>query len=125
MFLSESPSTEDYCNTAQPVGLTLAENERLRKLKDNDVNYYGFICSQAYLDWHKSIEGKILTSDIYDSPYFGMQPSGAYADLDKVYEAYKLQLKINQPYIKEVITTSAGISPTLILAAAAAFFFAG
>ena len=60
-----------------------------RILIDQDVNYYGFLQSTEYNNWMKSIEGQMLTMDIYDSPYFGFQGSGVYAGLDKVYEAYK------------------------------------
>ena len=108
-----------------------------RILIDQDVNYYGFLQSTEYNNWMKSIEGQILTSDIYDSPYFGFQGSGAYADLDRVYENYKSNLLIEKNPIRiigpEIFApdpnvkkgTTGGINPALILVAAAAFFFAG
>lgn len=58
-------------------------------LTDFGVNYYGFLESNEYKNWIKSIEGQMLTSDTYDSPYFGLQPSGAFRGLDSVYETYK------------------------------------
>ena len=104
-----------------------------RILIDQDVNYYGFLQSTEYNNWMKSIEGKMLTMDVYDSPYFGFQGSGVYADLDKVYEAYRQRFvgldDIKQPVtvVTEIKRTEAspGISPLLILAAAAAAFFIG
>ena len=85
-------------------------------LIDKNVNYYGFLESKEYSDWMKSIEGQVLTMDTYDSPYFGFQGSGAYAGLDRLYESYKSNVKTG---------TTGGINPALILAVAAAFFFAG
>ena len=115
-----------------------------RILIDQDVNYYGFLKSTEYNNWMKSIEGQVLTMDIYDSPYFGFQGSGVYADLDKVYEAYRERFvgldDIKQPVdetgryeahmrqlkaeadAKILAQQNTGISPLLILAAAAAFF---
>lgn len=58
-------------------------------LTDFGLNYYGFLESKEYSDWMKSIEGQMLTSDTYDSPYFGFQSSGAYRELDLIYEAYR------------------------------------
>lgn len=108
-----------------------------RILIDQDVNYYGFLQSTEYNNWMKSIEGQMLTMDIYDSPYFGMQGSGAYASLDRLYESYKSNLLIEKNPIRiigpEIFApdpnvktgTTGGINPALILAVAAAFFFAG
>jgi hypothetical protein len=98
------------------------------KLLDQDVNYYGFLESKEHDNWMKSIEGQMLTSDIYESPYFGMMPSGAYRELDRVYEAYKISLGVDKKVFidpRERENFGGGISPALILAAAAAFFFAG
>ena len=136
-------------------------------LTDFGVNYYGFLESNEYKNWIKSIEGQMLTSDTYDSPYFGFQPSGAYREMDRVYEAYRQRFVgldditvSDETYRRELAQreaskgcppkypdysdtfnscigytdrgiivgpkpTSPGISPLLILAAAAAFFFAG
>ena len=100
-------------------------------LVDQDVDYYGFLTSEEFKGIQDYLIG-YLPMDIYDSPYFG-QGSGAYRELDKVYEAYRQRFvgldDIRQPVtvISELKRTdaSAGISPALILAAAAAFFFAG
>jgi hypothetical protein len=129
-------------------------------LTDFGVNYYGFLESEEYKNWLKSIEGQILTSDMYNSPYFGFQSSGAYSELDRIYEIYKANYLLSgtfdpikvisqqecpdgylyfnescvrgldpidptDPTIKRVTTTASTISPALILAVAAAFFFAG
>ena len=108
-----------------------------RILIDQDVNYYGFLESKEYSDWMKSIEGQMRTMDAYDSPYFGFQGSGAYAGLDRLYENYKSNLLIEKNPIRiiepEIFApdpnvktgTTGGINPALILAVAAAFFFAG
>jgi hypothetical protein len=102
-------------------------------LTDNDVNYYGFLQSKEYDEVYEAVLMQPVQSmDVYDSPYFG-QGSGAYRELDKVYEAYRQRFvgldDIRQPVtvVSELKRTdaSAGISPALILAAAAAFFFAG
>jgi hypothetical protein len=99
-----------------------------RILIDQDVNYYGFLKSTEYNNWMKSIEGQMLTMDVYDSPYFGFQGSGAYAGLDRLYEAYKSNLPIDitqpDPNVKRVTSTTSTINPLLILAAAA-FFIGG
>ena len=92
-------------------------------LIDKNVNYYGFLESKEYSDWMKSIEGQMLTMDAYDSPYFGFQSSGAYAGLDRLYESYKSNIFAPDPNVKT--GTTGGINPALILAVAAAFFFAG
>ena len=90
-------------------------------LQDPAINYYGFLDSKEYTDWIESIKDQTLTTDIYDSPYFGLMPSSAYRQMDLIYEAYLTDKGIKvQPK-----TTSPGINPMLILAAAAAFFFAG
>ena len=113
MFLNETRSKDQYFETP--------------KLIDQDVDYYGFLKSKEY----KNIEDYVMQympMDVYDSPYFGLG-SGAYREMDRVYEAYKSELPIDilqpDPNVKRVTTTSAGTSPALILAAAAAFFFAG
>ena len=102
-------------------------------LTDNDVNYYGFLDSKEYQEVYKNVLMQPVQSiDVYDSPYFG-QGNGAYRELDKVYEAYRQRFigldDIRQPVtvISELKRTdaSAGISPALILAAAAAAFFIG
>jgi len=103
-------------------------------LIDQDVDYYGFLASQEFKNMQDYIM-QYVPMDVYDSPYFG-QGSGAYRELDKVYEAYRQRFvgldDTRQPVtvISELKRTDAGagagISPLLILAAvAAAFFFAG
>ena len=111
-------------------------------LVDQDVDYYGFLTSDEFKGIQDYLIG-YLPMDVYDSPYFG-QGSGAYRELDKVYEAYRAkfvnrvfpgedldELKLNRVFPSEDLDelkrtdASAGISPALILAAAAAFFFAG
>lgn len=103
--------------------------ERDQKLLDYNVDYYGFFQSTEYDNWMESIKGKTLTMDMYDSPYFGMQSSGAYRELDRVYEAYKSQIDLLDPNLitKRVTTTTTAstINPMLILAVAAAAFFIG
>jgi len=89
-------------------------------VQDPAINYYGFLDSKEYTNWVKSIEGQTLTTDIYDSPYFGLMPSGAYREMDLIYEAYLTDKGISI----QSKTTSPGINPALLLAAAA-FFFAG
>ena len=100
-------------------------------LIDQDVDYYGFLASQEFKNLQDYIM-QYMPMDVYVSPYFG-QGSGAYRELDKVYEAYRQRFvgldDIRQPVtvigdLKRTVA-SAGISPALILAAAAAFFFAG
>ena len=107
--------------------------ERDQKLLDYNVDFYGFFQSTEYDNWMESIKGQTLTMDMYDSPYFGMQSSGAYRELDRIYEAYRARFvdldDIRQPVtvITELKRTDAspGISPMLILAAVAAYFIAG
>lgn len=99
-------------------------------LIDQDVDYYGFLTSDEFKASQDYLIG-YLSMDVYVSPYFG-QGSGAYRELDKVYEAFKskvlssdarpMGLTAEQYYAKR---ETSGISPALILAAAAAFFFAG
>ena len=97
-------------------------------LVDQDVDYYGFLTSDEFKATQDYLIG-YLAMDVYDSPYFG-QGSGAYRELDKVYEAYRAKF-VNRVFPGEDLDelkrtdASAGISPALILAAAAAFFFAG
>lgn len=102
-------------------------------LIDNDVNYYDFVKSKEYQEvYNNSLSSEIQTTEAYFSPYFGSGHSG-YRELDKVYEAYR-QRFVGLDDIRQPVTVigdlkrtdaSAGISPALILAAAAAFFFAG
>ena len=104
-------------------------NSSITGLIDQDVNYYGFLESKEYSDWIKSIEGQTVPMDIYYSPYFGMQSSGVYRELDNVYEDYrqsvKSSLSIEKDPTRVVKTgTTGGVNTALILAAAA-FFFAG
>jgi hypothetical protein len=116
-------------------------------LTDNDVNYYGFLESKEYQEVYETVLMQPVQSmDVYDSPYFG-QGSGAYRELDKVYETYrqrfvdlndtvfdkeeflrgqqKTQEKFNEYLKSQEKQLNPGINPALILAAAAAFFFAG
>ena len=102
-------------------------------LIDNDVNYYDFQKSKEYQDvYDRILSSEIQTMDVYVSPYFG-QGSGAYRELDRIYEAYRARFvdldDIRQPVtvITELKRTDAspGISPMLILAAVAAYFIAG
>jgi len=103
------------------------------KLLDQDVDYYGFLESKEFNNWMESIKGQTRTMETYDSPYFGLQSNSAYRELDRIYETYKARFvdldDIRQPVtvITELKRTDAspGISPVLILAAAAAFFIAG
>ena len=100
-------------------------------LVDQDVDYYGFFTSDEFKGLQDYLIG-YLAMDVYDSPYFG-QGNGAFRELDKVYEAHR-QRFVGLDDIRQPVTVigdlkrtdaSAGISPALILAAAAAFFFAG
>jgi hypothetical protein len=125
MFLNSCPG-----ELPDPIGLSIDQYERNQKLIDYNVDYYGFLCTKEYKDFYKSLEGKTLTQDMYESPYFGLFVSSAYAGLDRLYESYKSNLPVDllmpDPNVKRVTTTTSTISPALILAAAAAaFFFAG
>jgi len=113
MFLNSTPKEFDV----SPIGLSQDQYLRNLKLLDYNVNYYGFLESKEYEDFYTSLEGKTLTQVMYESPYFGTFVSSAYAGLDRLYEAYKARLRADKE--------TSSISPLLILAAAAAFFFAG
>ena len=123
MFLNLSPP--NYT----PRAFFVVDNS----LIDNDVKYYDFENSKEYQEvYNNSLSSEIQTAEAYSSPYFG-QGSSAYRELDKVYEAYR-QRFVGLDDIRQPVTVigdlkrtdaSAGISPALILAAAAAFFFAG
>jgi hypothetical protein len=124
MFLNSSP------NEYTPLAFFVVDNS----LIDNDVKYYDFQKSKEYEDVYNNVlSSEIQTMDVYDSPYFG-QGNGAYRALDRAYEAYR-QRFVGLDDIRQPVTVigdlkrtdaSAGISPALILAAAAAaFFFAG
>lgn len=109
MFLNESP--KEYT----PRAFFVVDNS----LIDNDVKYYDFQKSKEYQDVYNNVlSSEIQTTEAYFSPYFG-SGNGAYRELDKVYEAYR------QRFVGMGDTRQAGINPALILAAAAAYFFAG
>jgi hypothetical protein len=56
-------------------------------LTDFGVNYYGFLESKEYKDIEDYVM-QYMPMDVYDSPYFGLG-SGAYREMDRVYEAYR------------------------------------
>jgi len=96
---------------------------------DQDVDYYGFLTSDEFKATQDYLIG-YQALDVYESPYFG-QGSGAYRELDKVYEAFKSKVLSRdarpmgltaEQYAKQ---RSLGVSPMFILVAIAAFFFAG
>jgi len=125
MFLNSCPG-----EPPESIGLSLDQYDRNQKLIDYNVEYYGFLCTKEYKDFYKSLEGKILTQDMYESPYFGSFVSSAFAGLDKLYEIYRMKF-VDLNDIKHGMVVidrspaSTGISPMLILAAAAAAFFIG
>lgn len=98
-------------------------------LVDQDVDYYGFLTSDEFKATQNYLIG-YQALDVYDSPYFG-EGSGAYRELDKVYEAFKSKVLSGdvrpmsltaEQYAKQ---RTLGVSPMFILVAIAAFFFVG
>ena len=117
MFLNSCPG-----EPPDPIGLSQDQYERNQKLIDYNVEYYGFLCTEEYKDFYKSLEGKTLTQDMYESPYFGSFVSSAYAGLDRLYETYRKNF-VGEKETSPIKTSTSTISPALILAAAAAAFF--